>query len=54
MKFKLTSETINVYGITLYRIEALISFGNVSKGDKGGFVEKELNINMYGDRKSVV
>ena len=48
-KFKLTEETINVYGITLYRIEAIISFSGVSAGEKGGFVEKEKNVDQSGD-----
>lgn len=48
-KFKLTSETINVYGRTLYRIEALISFSDVKIGDKGGYVEKKDNLDMSGD-----
>ena len=48
-KFKLTEETINLYGITLYRIEAIISFGNISAGDKGGYVQKEDNLSQYGN-----
>ena len=40
-KYRLTDETINVDGRILHRIEALKDFGNVKKGDKGGFVEKE-------------
>ena len=40
-KYKLTEETINVNGRTLYRIEALRDFNDVKKGDKGGFVEDE-------------
>ena len=48
-KYKLTEETINVNGKTLYRIEALKDFGNVKKGDKGGFVEKEENLSQSGD-----
>ena len=48
-KYKLTEETINVNGITLYRIEALKDFANVKKGDKGGFVEKESNLFQSGD-----
>ena len=48
-KYKLTEETINVDGRTLYRIEALRDFGNVKKGDKGGYVEKESNLSQYGD-----
>jgi hypothetical protein len=48
-KYKLTSESINVYGITLFRIEAIIAFGNISIGEKGGFIEKENNLNHYGN-----
>ena len=48
-KFKLTEETINVNGKTLYRIEALKDFGYIKKGDKGGFVEKEENLSQSGD-----
>lgn len=48
-KYKLTEETINVNGITLYRIEALRDFVDVKKGDKGGFVEKENNLSQSGD-----
>ena len=39
-KFKLTKESKEISGIKLYRIEALEDFNNVSKGDKGGFIEK--------------
>ena len=45
-KYKLTDETINVNGKTLYRIKSLKDFGNVKKGDKGGFVEKENNLSQ--------
>ena len=38
-KDKLTEETINVDGRTLYRIEALTYFGDVKQGDKGGFID---------------
>ena len=48
-KYKLTDETINVNGKTLYRIKSLKDFGNVKKGDKGGFVEKEENLSQSGD-----
>ena len=56
-KYKLTEETINVNGRTLYRIEALKDFGDVKKGDNGGFIEKEDNLSqsgncwVYGDAK---
>lgn len=48
-KYKLTEETINVNSKTLHRIEALKDFGNVKKGDKGGFVENEDNLSQYDD-----
>ena len=48
-KFKLTEKTINVNGKTLYRIEALKDFGDVKKGDKGGFIENEKNLSQSGD-----
>ena len=48
-KYKLTDETIQVGGHTLHRIEALKDFGNVKKGDKGGFIEKENNLSQDGD-----
>ena len=48
-KYKLTEETINVGGTALYRIEALRDFGDVKKGDKGGFIEKEENLSQSDD-----
>ena len=48
-KFRLTDETIKIaYGRTLYRIEAVKSFGNVKKGDRGGFVEDLHNLSEDG------
>lgn len=47
-KYKLTDETLTHYGRTLHRIEALISFGNVKAGDKGGWVEREGNLSQEG------
>lgn len=35
----------------LFRIKALISFGNVKVGDMGGYIEKEENLSQYGDAK---
>ena len=43
-KYKLTKTSKVVFGTTLFQIEALISFGNVTKGDKGGWIEKEENL----------
>lgn len=48
-KYKLTNETIEYKGKKLYRIKALIDFGNVEKGARGGFVEKEENLSMSGN-----
>ena len=56
-KYKLTNETIVHFGITLYRIEALMDFSDVKAGDKGGFVQSENNLSqlgnawVYGDAK---
>ena len=48
-KFELTDETIEYRRRTLYRIRALKDFGDVKKGDLGGFVEKESNLSQFGD-----
>ena len=49
-KFELDLSTkITVFGVELFRIKALISFGNVKKGEFGGYVEKEENLNHYGN-----
>ena len=57
-KYKLTEETINVNGKTLYRIEALRDFNDVKKGDKGGYIEKEENLsqnsNCWVDGNAIV
>ncbi|MHA1360886.1 MAG: hypothetical protein ACTSRC_22420, partial [Candidatus Helarchaeota archaeon] len=38
-----------VSGVTLFRIKALTSFGNVKKGDLGGWIEKEDNLSQDGN-----
>lgn len=48
-KYKLTDETINFDGRTLYRIEAVRDFYDVKKGDKGGWVESERNLSQDGN-----
>ena len=45
-KYKLTKETKQWFGITLYQIEALTDFGNIEKGKKGGWIEKEENLSQ--------
>ena len=49
-KFELISEFVtNVFGKKLFRIKALVAFGNVEKGELGGFIEKEDNLSHDGN-----
>ena len=49
-KFELTTESItNVAGKKLFRIKALIDFGDVKAGEVGGYVEKEENVSQDGN-----
>ena len=48
-KYELTAEFIEKWGKKLFRIKALISFGNVEAGELGGYVEKEDNLAQDGD-----
>nr|DAK18943.1 MAG TPA: Putative transferase, nesg, ydcK, Structural Genomics.38A [Caudoviricetes sp.] len=49
-KFELLpDDTITIFGIKLFRIKALISFGNVEEGELGGYIEKEDNLSVYGN-----
>ncbi len=49
-KFELTSEFVtNIFGTKLFRIKALIAFGNVEAGELGGYIEKEENLSQDGD-----
>ena len=48
-KFELTADRIKSNGVILYRIKALIDFGDVKAGELGGYVEKETNLSQYGD-----
>ena len=58
-KFELTAESkINIFGKKLFRIKALISFGDVEEGETGGWIEKEENLEqssgnawVYGDAR---
>ena len=43
-KFELTTDRIEENGTALYRIKALIDFGDVKASDLGGYVEKEENL----------
>lgn len=48
-KFELTSEFVTFLGKKLFRIKALVSFGDVAEGELGGFIERENNLDQYGD-----
>ena len=48
-KYKLTSETKVINGVELHRIKALKSFGNIKKGELGGWIESEKNLSQDGD-----
>lgn len=49
-KYELTSQFVtNVFGTKLFQIKALVSFGDVSEGDIGGYIEKEKNLSHEGD-----
>ena len=46
-KFRYNGEKISFMGETLYRIEAILNFGNVKRGDKGGFIGKDVSLDYY-------
>ncbi len=48
-KYELTTDTKTFLGRKLFRIKALISFGDVKAGDLGGYVEKESNLSHDGN-----
>lgn len=48
-KFELTSEFVTFLGKKLFRIKALVSFGDVKEGELGGLVEKEENLDQSGN-----
>lgn len=39
-------------GKPLFQIKAKVSFGNIAKGEKGGYIEKEANLSADGDALS--
>lgn len=49
IKYELIDETIQINGRTLHRIKALKDFGDVKKGDIGGYVENEWNLSQDGE-----
>ena len=50
-KYEMVKDDVNidVRGKRLYRIRALKDFGNVKKGDIGGYIEKEENLSHEGN-----
>lgn len=48
-KYSMTQETIKFNGINVYRIIALKDFGNIKKGDLGGYIQSENNLSQYGN-----
>lgn len=48
MKYEFTGKIRNHFGHTLRQIRALRSFGNVHKGEIGGWVQDEKNLSHYG------
>ena len=48
-KYELTSETKVINGVELHRIKAIESFGNIKKGEFGGWIESEKNLSQYGN-----
>ena len=48
-KYTLTKTTKEWCGQTLFQIKAEMDFGNVSKGELGGYIEKEDNLSQDGN-----
>ena len=49
MKYRMTTYRIVRDGRFYYRIEALRDFGNVKRGDLGGWIERESNLSHRGN-----
>ena len=48
-KYELTKQVSIVRGSQVHRIRAVKDFGNVKKGDLGGWIESEENLSQKGD-----
>lgn len=48
-KYKLTKNKNEYLGTILYQIQALKDFGDVRKGDLGGWIEREENLSQEGN-----
>ena len=51
MKYKLTTNTKEWAGVTLYQIEYLKSFAGIIKGDLGGWIAGESNLSQDGNAR---
>jgi len=49
LKFELTKESKVEIGVTFHRIQASKDFKNVKKGELGGWIEKDENLDQSGD-----
>ena len=49
MKYKLTKNSIEIFGKKLYQIQAIASFGSVVKGELGGYIESKKNLDVSGN-----
>lgn len=47
-KYELTTNTKMLFGRKPFQIKALVSFGDVTAGDLGGYIEKEENLSHDG------
>ena len=45
----LKDDEVTYFGRTLYRIKATTDFGDVKKGELGGYIQKEKNLSHFGD-----
>jgi carbonic anhydrase/acetyltransferase-like protein (isoleucine patch superfamily) len=45
-KYELTTETLQLAGLTLHRIKAVKNFGSVKAGELGGWIESEENLSQ--------
>lgn len=48
-KYEFTGETKVVFGVTLQQIRAISDFGNIGKGDVGGWIDSERNLSQKGN-----
>ena len=48
-KYCSTGETKVVFGVTLHRIKAKVAIGLIAAGTLGGWIEKEENLDVYGN-----